>query len=255
MKETTKSTAKKKNSPKEGKPGVQTITCMFKRQYEAKKISSASDASSSSTKEGDRDVYITHIQKASEYFSPKGRTAKPLNRLSLRRNRTKENNAILVPAISTESTLHSTGMAEAVIDQTETYSQWNTECSIKPPKNEALDKSGMKETWTSLSTSSSEYTSKKVCSPRKRKSSQKDDINSNKKGKTIQDENFKDMKGNADSGENKPDSISMNKAEMRNIEDSIEESTQSHQYVLTENISKFDLLSIPLLYFPQLKIC
>ena len=225
MKETTKSTAKKKNSPKKGKPGVQTITSMFKKQYEVKKISSASDASSSSTKEGDRDVYITHIQKASEYFSPKGRTTKPPNRLSLRRNRTKENNAILVPSISTESTLQSTGMVEAEIDQTETYSQWNTECSIKSPKNEALDKSGMKETQTSLSTSSSENISKQICSPRKRKSSQKDDINSNKKVKTIQDENFKDTEGNTDSGENKPDSISLNKA------------TQSHQYVVTENSS------------------
>lgn len=237
MKETTKSTAKKKISPKKEKPGVQTITSMFKKQYEAKKISSASDASSSSTKEGDRDVYITHIQKASEYFSPKGRTAKPLNRLSLRRNRTKENNAILVPSISTESTLHSTGMAEAEIDQTETCSQWNTECSIKSPKNEALDKSVKKETQTSLSASRSENTSKKICSPRKRKSSQKDDINSNKKVKTIQDENFKDTKGNTDSRENKPDSISMNKSELRKIEDCKEEPTQSHQYVVTENSS------------------
>lgn len=190
MKEATKSTSKKKKSPKK-ENGFQTITSMFKKQHLATALSKSEIvACSSLTKEDEKDVFITHVEEKSEYFSVKGKTSKSMNRLSLRKNRTiKEKSDGAGTCISTAKNTVSNEQEtidtdKCVVRNIPRTSESHDECEI----SKETEKTANVEQQSCLSDSSMGIDSNRKLSLRKRKSGE-EDANLTKKLKYVKDTN------------------------------------------------------------------
>lgn len=177
MKEATKSTSKKKKSPKK-ENGFQTITSMFKKQHLATTLSKSEIvACSSFTEEDDKDVFITHVEEKSEYFSVKGKTSKSMNRLSLGKNRTKEKSdgtgTCIRTAKNTVSNVQETvDTDKCVVRNIRRTSESHDECEI----SKETEKTANDEQQSCLSDSSMGIDSNRKLSLRKRKSGEEDAI-------------------------------------------------------------------------------
>lgn len=183
MKEATKST-KKKRSPKKGN-GFQTITSMFKKQHLATTLrQSEMVACSSLSKEDEKDVFITHVEEKSEYFSEKGKTSKSMNRLSLRKNRTKESVEGTDICTAKRSNVQETIDTDSVVRNLQRTSERWYECEI----SKETEKTTNDEQQSCLSDSSMGIDSNRKLSLRKRKSGE-EDANLAKKLKYVKDIN------------------------------------------------------------------
>lgn len=184
MKEATKSTSKKKRSPKKGN-GFQTITSMFKKQHLATTLrQSEMVACSSLTEEDEKDVFITHVEEKSEYFSEKGKTSKSMNRLSLRKNRTKESVEGTDICTAKRSNVQETIDTDSVVRNLQRTSERWYECEI----SKETEKTTNDEQQSCLSDSSMGIDSNRKLSLRKRKSGE-EDANLAKKLKYVKDTN------------------------------------------------------------------
>lgn len=185
MKEATKSTSKKKRSPKKAN-GFQTITSMFKKQHLATTLrQSEMVACSSSTKEDEKECFITHVEEKSEYFSEKGKTSKSMNRLSLRKNRTKESVEGTDTCTAKRSHVQETIDTDSVVRNLQRTSERWYECEIS---KETEKMTNDVEQQSCLSDSSMEIDSNRKLSLRKRKSGE-EDANLAKKLKNVKDAN------------------------------------------------------------------
>lgn len=185
MKEATKSTNKKKRSPKKGN-GFQTITSMFKKQHLATTLrQSEMVACSSLSKEDEKDVFITHVEEKSEYFSEKGKTSKSMNRLSMRKNRTKESVEGTDICTAKRSNVQETIDTDSVVRNLQRTSERWYECEIS---KETEKMTNDVEQQSCLSDSSMEIDSNRKLSLRKRKSGE-EDANLAKKLKYVKDTN------------------------------------------------------------------
>lgn len=170
MKEATKSTSKKKRSPKKAN-GFQTITSMFKKQHLATTLrQSEMVACSSSTKEDEKEYFITHVEEKSEYFSEKGKTSKSMNRLSLRKNRTKESVEGTDICTAKRSNVQESIDTDSVVRNLQRTSERWGECEI----SKETEKTTNDEQQSCLSDSSMEIDSNRKLSLRKRKSGEED---------------------------------------------------------------------------------
>lgn len=199
MKEATKSTSKKKKSPKK-ENGFQTITSMFKKQHLATTLSKSEIvACSSFTEEDDKDVFITHVEEKSEYFSVKGKTSKSMNRLSLRKNRTKEKSdgtgTCISTAKNTVSNVQETvDTDKCVVRNIRRTFESHDECEI----SKETEKTANDEQQPCLSDSSMGIDPNRKLSFRKRKSGE-EDTNLIKKLKYDKDTNpVKNLKSDDD---------------------------------------------------------
>lgn len=184
MKEATKSTSKKKRSPKKGN-GFQTITSMFKKQHLATTLrQSEMVACSSSTKEDEKECFITHVEEKSEYFSVNGQTSKSMNRLSLRKNRTKESVEGTDICTAKRSYVQETIDTDSVVRNLQRTSERRGECAI----SKETEKTTNDEQQPWLSDSSMGIDSNRKLSLRKRKSGE-EDANLAKKLKYVKDTN------------------------------------------------------------------
>lgn len=184
MKEATKSTSKKKRSPKKAN-GFQTITSMFKKQHLATTLcQSEMVACSSSTKEDEKECFITHVEEKSEYFSVNGKTSKSMNRLSLRKNRTKESVEGTDICTAKRSYVQETIDTDSVVRNLQRTSESHDECEI----SKKTEKMTNDEQQSCLSDSSMGIDSNRKLSLRKRKSGE-EDANLAKKLKYVKDTN------------------------------------------------------------------
>ncbi|XP_062591555.1 uncharacterized protein LOC134253051 [Saccostrea cucullata] len=159
---------KKGKSPQKRKEhGFQTITSMFRKQQLATEVSKSEVISTSDTnsKEEEEDIQITFVETTSSYFLSKEKTSKSVKRLSLRKNRVKEDNKTL------DSPSNSTLGSNADLNEMRTISTDQIHSKIKENNRIECEKSYKTEkVEVPLSSSNTDGNSKTKLSLRKRKS-------------------------------------------------------------------------------------
>lgn len=169
-----KSKTKKTRSPQKKKEhGVQTITSMFKKQQVANtsKVNKAKVVMCSSSTDDDDAVLITHTETVSEYFSPKEKTSKFVNKLSLRKRQIGEDDSTSCSTSNRNGHLAETEKINIErCDQTE--SQAEKDVNVK---YEVSDKTVEADPQVWSSSVNTNINSNKKLSLRKRKSSSVED--------------------------------------------------------------------------------
>ncbi|XP_062580052.1 fanconi-associated nuclease 1-like [Saccostrea cucullata] len=165
-----KSRNKKGKSPQKRKEhGFQTITSMFRKQQLATEVCKSEVISTSDTnsKEEEEDIQITFVETTSSYFLSKEKTSNTVKRLSLRKNRVKEDNQTL------DSPSECTLGSNADLNEIGTISTDQVHSKINENNRIECEKSGKTkkvEPLLSASSSNTKGNSIKKLSLRKRKS-------------------------------------------------------------------------------------